>query len=123
MNSKKLRIGIIVLVIAFVAGCATFGDMTKEQQYLATRTSFNEILTQYIDFQQLQTPEKRAEIKAEVQPVLDEAVDALDLYKKSLTVTGDDPQLKLDFYLSVKNKLISLLLKYGLKVDEKGATQ
>lgn len=114
MNKHLKEIGIVILIMAFFVGCA---HMTAQQQYLATRTTFNEILTQYIDFMGTQTPEKRAEIKADVQPVLDEAETALDTYGKAVKA-GENADAKLDAYLSVKNQLVHLVLKYGLKVDE-----
>lgn len=119
---RKLKFFIIPLAIIFLFGCAAMQNMTPEQKQLTYRTAFNSILEQFNGWAKLQSEETKAKLRAEVIPLLDKAGGALDLYEQSFSSSNDDPDARLNFYLNLKNELISLLLKYGLKVDERKVT-
>jgi hypothetical protein len=113
---KKLP---VILFVIILFSCAGFGNLSPVKKQLAYRTAFNHILAQFNDWAIQQPEETKVKLRSDVIPQIDKAASALDKYEAAY-VTGDkDPQAKLDFYLSLKNDLIKLLLQYGLKVDEK----
>ena len=117
---RKLRILGVILALFLVVGCATTGDMTPVQKYAVTRATFNDILeNHYIPFFKSQTPEVQQELREKVKPVIWEASGALDMYYWSLTIPEDDTDVRLEFYLKLKTKLINLVAKYGLNIPEK----
>jgi hypothetical protein len=97
--------------------------MTPAQKYAATRTAFNDLVRQYIDQAKMQPETVRAKLRTEVNPVVKEAETALDAYYASLSLPGDDPEARLLFYLELKNKILNLVLKYGLNIDQQGGAQ
>jgi hypothetical protein len=107
-------------LIALVA-CATFQNMTPAKKYATTRTAFNELVKSYITQAKLQPEDVRAKLREEVNPVIKDAEEALDKYYESLTLPNDDPDARLAFYLDLKNQMLELCLKYGLKIEEGGA--
>ena len=117
MHKKRFIIGLIVILFLF--SCASMDQMTAEQKHLTYRTMFNNILEQFNDWAALQPETTKVKLRRDVIPLLGEAKDALDLYEGSLSIPTDDSDARLNFYLGLKNKVVSLIYKYGLKVDEK----
>lgn len=112
---STLAISICLTFAIVIASCA----MTPTQRYATTRASFNSMLeNQYIPFFESQTPKVQQELRDKAAPIIHEMSDALDIYYRSLSVDGEDPEARLEFYLSIKNKLINLLTKYGLELME-----
>lgn len=104
-----------IFALILLASCA----MTPVQRYAATRASFNDMLeNQYIPFFRSQTSEVQQELRITIKPVIHELRDALDIYHQSLSLPSENPEVKLELYLAVKNKLINLLTTYGLKLVE-----
>ena len=115
---RKFKIIGIILALCLVVACAG-PPMTPTQKYAVTRATFNDILeNHYIPFFKAQTPEVQQKLRDEAKPVIHEAADALDMYYWSLTIPNDDPDARLEFYLTLKTKLINLVAKYGLKIPE-----
>jgi hypothetical protein len=107
-----------VLILAVsVFSCTAFQKMTPAQKYATTRTAFNDLVRQYIDQAKMQPETVRAKLRAEVNPVIKEAEAALDKYYAALSLPNDDPEARLAFYLDLKNEIIELVLKYGIKID------
>ena len=115
---KRLRIIGIILALCFIVSCAGT-QLTPVQKYAVTRATFNDILeNHYIPFFKAQTPEVQQKLRDDAKPVIHEAAGALDMYYWSLTIPNEDPDARLEFYLTLKTKLINLVAKYGLKIPE-----
>ena len=67
-------------------------------------------------FANSQTPEVVAKMKTEVNPVIKSAEKALDAWGNAMG-SGDE-NAKINTYLSIKDEMISLFLKYGLTIKE-----
>ena len=116
---RKFKFIGVILALCFIVSCAG-PQLTPVQKYAVTRATFNDILeNHYIPFFKAQTPEIQQKLRDEVKPVIHEAAGALDMYYWSLTIPDDDTNARLEFYLTVKTKLINLIAKYGLKIPEK----
>lgn len=117
--NRKFKFILILLSIVFLVSCAGMSEMTAPQKHLTYRTMFNNILDQFNGWAFSQPEETKIKLRKDVVPLIDEAKDALDLYEKSLSISTDDPDARLNFYLDLKTKLINLIASYGLKVEEK----
>jgi hemolysin-activating ACP:hemolysin acyltransferase len=94
-------------------------EMTPAQKYGTYRTAFNDVIEyQYIPWAKLQPEETKVLLRADVNPRIKKVYAALDVYKAELATPGGDPVAKMNLYLSLKNELFALILKYGLKIDE-----
>jgi len=118
LKNKYKLISALFVILCFVS-CASMQKMTPEQTHLTYRTMFNNVLEQFNEWAVLQPEETKVKLRADVIPLLDEAKTALDLYEKALFLPDDDADARLNFYLEVKTKLINLIAKYGLRVDER----
>lgn len=117
--NQKFKILTVLLAIVFVVSCAGMREMTAPQKHLTYRTMFNNILEQFNGWAVSQPEETKIKLRLNVIPLIDEAKDALNLYEKSLFISTEDPDARLNFYLNLKTKLINLIATYGLKVVEK----
>jgi len=115
---RSLIILISIISLLMLGACSHFQTMTPAKKYATVRTAFNEIVRQYIDQAKLQPEDVRAKLRENVNPVIKDAEKALDKYFESLTLPGDDPDARLAYYLDLKNQILELCLKYGLKIAE-----
>jgi hypothetical protein len=107
-----------VLFMVMMIACGAFQNMTPAKKYATVRTTYNEIVKQYIAQAKLQPEEIRVKLRTEVNPVIKEAEAALDKYYAALTLPNDNPDARLAFYLDLKTEILNLCLKYGLKITE-----
>ena len=117
--NRRFKFLLVLLSIVFLVSCAGMSNMSAPQKHLTYRTMFNNILDQFNGWAFSQPEETKIELRKNVVPLIDEAKDALDLYEKSLSISTDDPDARLNFYLDLKTKLINLIASYGLQVEEK----
>ena len=117
--NRRFKFLLVLLSIVFLVSCAGMSNMSAPQKHLTYRTMFNNILDQFNGWAFSQPEEIKIELRKDVVPLIDEAKDALDLYEKSLSISTDDPDARLNFYLDLKTKLINLIASYGLQVEEK----
>jgi len=115
---RNLIILISIISLLILGACSHFRAMTPAKKYATVRKAFNEMVRQYIDQAKLQPEEIRAKLRENVNPVIKDAEAALDKYYAALTLTDDDPDTRLAFYLDLKNQILKLCLKYGLKITE-----
>jgi hypothetical protein len=125
IKNEKWRI-LFICTVCFIAAimlsaCGHFKEMTPAKKHATIRTAFNEMVKSYIAQAKLQPEDVRAKLREEVNPVIKDAEEALDKYYESLTLPNDDPDARLAFYLDLKNQMLELCLKYGLKIEEGGA--
>lgn len=117
-KGNTMRILVAVLAVLFVLSCAP-KVMTPIQKYTYYRAGFNDLIEfQYIPFLKTLSEEKKAEMKAEINPIVQDAYDALDLYYASVSLNKDDQEAKFQFYMKLKNEIFSKAMKYGLKFVE-----
>jgi len=115
---RNLIILISIISLLILGACSHFQTMTPAKKYATVRTAFNEMVRQYIDQAKLQPEDIRVKLRENVNPVIKDAEAALDKYYESLTLPHDDPDARLAFYLDLKNQILKLCLKYGLKIAE-----
>ena len=120
MYAKELYRWLILLILTVfllaITACAHFEKMTPAKKHAAIRTAFNEMVRQYIDQAKLQPVDFRAKLRENVNPVIKDAEAALDKYYESLALPDDDPDARLAYYLDLKDQILKLCLKYGLKI-------
>lgn len=115
---KRPILFICTVSLILIVGCASMKAMTPAKKHAAIRTTFNEMVRQYIDQAKLQPEEIRAKLRENVNPVIKDAEAALDKYYAALTLPDDDPDARLAFYLDLKDQILKLCLKYGLRIDD-----
>ena len=123
---KKYKFMILFILVVFIFGCAgtqkKISEMTPLQKYDMYRTTFNDVIEyQYLPWAKAQPEETKVKLRSEVNPLVKDTEEALSLYGKSAKGEIPDPEAKLEFFLKIKNRLYTMLLKYGLEVDESTA--
>lgn len=111
---QKLRWIVVLLCIFVVVACAA----TPKQKQLLTLETFNGLYKQYLDEYDRQTPEIRAEWKADIDPYWKEASTAMDAYLAITDPKSTEAQKKLAIYNAAKNQALKLLLTYGVEIKE-----
>lgn len=109
MFSKENTMKVLAAVVLIMSvGCVSFGDLTPEQQYSVARIEFNSLFEAYLDAYDAADIETQTKWKEEVDPRINEAILALDLWGLYQDSGGDIYEAQKAF-LTAKNKLLELL--------------
>lgn len=120
VKNKRFTVSILLILTVFLfTACTMFQKMTPDKKYATYRTAFNELTKSYIVEAKKQPEDIRAKLRKEVNPKIKDAEAALDKYYDALNLPNDDPDARLAFYLDLKNEVIKLCIKYGLKIKDK----
>ena len=123
MQFKKLAT--IFLVVMFLAGCASWQEMTPEQrmdqQFRAAfmaRAQLNDLIRSYQAYKTVLSSEKQLEIAEIMVPVFEKADFVLDQWETILL--SDEPgYAQYEVWLQVKRELTMMMFQLGiLEVEE-----
>jgi len=112
---KTKRIFIVLLGVMFLAGCG--GQLSQlppspEKTYAQALTAFNDASEAYVAALSLQTPDVKAQWKRDINPMLDAADTALNLW---WSVIGTEQEDEAEFdYLKLWRELFPLLFTMGI---------
>jgi len=81
-NRNLASLILLVFVIALLVGCS----MGVKKGFLATQTSFNDMVTNYHTYYKAASPDEQAKLKKNVRPKI---IKALDLLRKMNTFIVD----------------------------------
>lgn len=115
----KKHLLLMTLIVFLISACTGFSTLTPVKKQLMYRSGFNHILMQFNSWAVQQPEEVKIKLRSDVVPLIDKAASALDNYEAAYVTDTENPQAKLRLYIGLKNDLVELLLKYGLKVEDK----
>ena len=99
---------LVTLAMASLQGCAT--TMSAQDTYLAALKQYNAEVERYETYYQASTAEEQAVYKAEVDPLILQAGEALDVWRAAVLLGNGDGS-ELNAYLDAKNAMIDALAK------------
>jgi len=110
MKRLKVKVFAPLVMLVFLASCATLGILSPKQQYLAARIEFNTMQKQYLDYYDKATPVQQTNWKVKVDPIFAKAEIALDIWGVAVKdgISADTQQQK---FLDLKNQLIDTLVE------------
>lgn len=104
-----IGIAITFAVLATAPGCATNG-------YLETLTAWNDMVESYEYQYQLADAATQAKWKAEIDPKIIQANDALTVWGMAVGVANQEE--KKAAYIALEREVIGLLLEYGVNIEQ-----
>ena len=99
---------LVTLSMASMQGCAH--TMSAQDTYLAALKQYNAEVTRYETYYQAATKAEQAVYKAEVDPLILRAGEALDVWRAAVLLGNGDGS-ELNAYLDAKNAMIDALAK------------
>lgn len=101
----------------YLAGCAA-GQMTNpipetpKGKYITARKFYNDQLESLTVYGQLLTAEEKADMKKELDPILDSIETTLDGWKIALMDPAKDPAAYNSAWLTLRQKMVVTIAKY-----------
>jgi hypothetical protein len=116
MILKRIKIITVLCFILFIGmACASFG--THEGRYLTALRFFNDTVESYLVCYRQAPDEIKAKWHKDIDPTIVQASAMLDLWGLTV-VQGNSTIEKEKAYFAIRDKLLALLIRYGVEIKQ-----